>query len=305
MTDRNIDFELIMALAEESLPPAEAAAAEAALDEASRTELAAQRQALAALAGLAPAAMTVSERTNLREVVRSELHVSRAVELPVDTTRAKTPWYVKALPALGAAAALVLVVGIGLSSIGGLGGGSDDSAIQATTATEATAATTAATEAATAARSLLGDAESAPQSALDMADTTEATSVATAAAAAETEATADDGGFARMTLPDDLGAVSLSDLDEIDALTEEAAEALITNFPFTAFYLPDAAGEPGLTCWASVLDSIGLEGEILYMGTATIDGVAGEIYRTVSTDNELTIHVFTGPACDPVALIFP
>ena len=262
MTDRNIDFELIMALAEKSLPPAEAAAAEAALDEASRTELAAQRQALAALAGLAPAAMTVSERTNLREVVRSELHVSRAVELPVDTTRAKTPWYVKALPALGAAAALVLVVGIGLSSIGGLGGGSDDSAIQATTAAEATAA-------------------------------------------AETEATADDGRFARMTLPDDLGAVSLSDLDEIDALTEEAAEALITNFPFAAFYLPDAAGEPGLTCWASVLDSIGLEGEILYMGTATIDGVAGEIYRTVSTDNELTIHVFTGPACDPVALIFP
>ena len=106
MSDRNIDLELIMALAEDSLPPDEAAAAEAALGDASRAELAAQRQALAALSTIEPVSLRPGERARVRAAIRDELNLVPATEV-LRLEKAKTPWYVKALPALGAAAAVV------------------------------------------------------------------------------------------------------------------------------------------------------------------------------------------------------
>ena len=123
MADHDFDFELIMALAEGALSPTEAEAAEARLDDAAREELAIQRMAIAAMADMPEPAMSASERSSVRDAVRSELNLEPAPARPVPGATNARPWYVRFMPALGAAAALVIVVGIGVS--GGLGGGDD------------------------------------------------------------------------------------------------------------------------------------------------------------------------------------
>ncbi len=286
MTDRDLD--LIMALAEGSLPPDEAAAAEAALDDASRAELAAQRQALMALSELSPAALTAAERSTLRAAIREELHVAPApAARPLPAAR-PVPWYVRLLPALGATAAIVFVIGIGLNSLGGgddADTGADDAGVAAE-ATEATSATTAA------ASELSGVEESAPA----LAESIEPT--------AATEASA-QSDFARMMVPDNLGEVSLSDGDDIAAKVQRASEDLVEFFPYTVSELPAAASEPGLVCWGPLIEELRPGTLVDYMGEAIVDDQEAEVYRTVDDTGLVRIRIFDAVTCEPIADIIP
>lgn len=120
MNERAFDFDLIMALAAGEIPPEEAAKMEAALDAASRRELASQRAALQALGGLEQPVLDAGERRRLRAGVRAELgdvqteYLPRAAEGPRAARRYKRRKFrwTRALPALAAAAALVAAVGV-------------------------------------------------------------------------------------------------------------------------------------------------------------------------------------------------
>lgn len=284
MNDRDLD--LIMALAEGSLPPDEAAAAEAALDDASRAELAAHRQALAALSDLQPVALSSAERSALRAGVRAELRVGSA---PVTTPPPRpTPWYVRLLPALGAAAAVVFVIGIGLTSLNG-----GDDAGTAEMSADADAGATEATTAGTTASQLAGVEEAAPT--FSEAGTT------TAAA----EAPAAESDFARMMLPDDLGEVSLTDQEGLADKVQRAADDLVEFFPYTVSELPAAASEPGLLCWGPLIEDLRPGTLVDYMGQAVVDGQESEVYRTVDPDDVVHIRIFDAVTCDPIAEIIP
>lgn len=120
MNERAFDFDLIMALAAGEIPPEEAAEMEAALDAASRRELASQRAALQALGGLEQPVLDAGERRRLRAGVQAELgdvqteYLPRAAEGPRAARRYKRRKFrwTRALPALAAAAALVAAVGV-------------------------------------------------------------------------------------------------------------------------------------------------------------------------------------------------
>lgn len=302
MTNSHTDIELIMALAEETLPAAQAAAAEAALDDASRAELAVQRQALAALADLTAAEMTDAERTRIGDMIRSELHLGLTVDASPDARpeKGQQPWYLRALPVLGAAAALVLIVGIGLNSISFPPIGGSDSASQAASDVTVAAATTEATavgkvaeESAVFDRAVAEDFDDAAALAAESPMAAPATTTATVSPAS-------DGTLGRLTVPHDLGEVSLSDLDDIAARVEKAGDELFQDLSYSAARFIEA----GLVCWELILD----EGEgalVTYVGTATIDGTNTEVYRTEEPSGLITIHLFAGPTCDPVALIVP
>ena len=300
MTERNIDIELIMALAEGSLPAEEAAAAEASLSDAARAELASQRTALTALSQMSSTTLSDAERAHLRTTVRDEtsLSVAPVTALPL---RQHQPWYFRALPALGAAAALVVVVGIGVNSIGI--GGSDESETQANlvhdVATEA-ADLTADTEAAA---RLQGESTEEGQMVAPLA-TTGATS-ATTSMAADTAAEEDGGFRALMMLPDDLGEVSLSDLDQLVALVEQGVIRIVEFAPYALTALPEAAAQPGLICWQHLLDQEAFDSVIDYLGIASVNGEQGEVYRTVAVDASTTIYVFVGEECAAAAIVRP
>ena len=300
MTERNIDIELIMALAEGSLPAEEAAAAEASLSDAARAELASQRTALTALSQMSSTTQSDAERARLRTAVRDEVSLS-ATPVTALPLRQHQPWYFRALPALGAAAALVVVVGIGVDSIGI--GQNDEGVAQPTSvndlSTEA-AELTAATEAAS---RLQGESTEEGQMNAPLATTgaTSAATTMTADAVAE-----EDGGFDRlMMFPDDLGEISLSDLDQLVELVEQGVTRVVGFAPYAFTALPEAAAQPGLVCWQHVLDQEAFDSEIDYLGIATVDGEQGEVYRTVAVDASTTIYVFVGEECAAAAIVRP
>ncbi len=311
MTNSHTDIELIMALAEETLPAAQAAAAEAALDDASRAELAVQRQALAALADLTAAEMTDAERTRVGDMIRSELNLGLTVDASPDARpeKGQLPWYLRALPVLGAAAALVLIVGIGLNSISFPPIGGSDSASEAASDVTVAAATTGATavgkvaeEGAVFDRAVAEDFDDAAALAAEspMAAPATTTAAATEEAAAATVSPASDGTLGSLMVPHDLGEVSLSDLDDIAARVEKAGDELFQDLSYSAARFIEA----GLVCWELILDE-GEGAQMTYVGTATIDGTNTEVYRTEEPSGLITIHLFAGPTCDPVALIIP
>ena len=305
MTDRNIDLELIIAIAEESLPPEEAAAAEAALDDASRAELVAQRQALSALAQIRPATMSAGESSSLRSALRTELNLdaaTTAAALSPSTTR----WYVRMLPALGAAAALVFVVGIGLSSLGGV---SDESATAEKATSFDVAEAQADTEATEAASALLldgsasADEDAGPEARDPNLSTTRASTAADSPAATEEMAEGAALVFRLVIPPDDLGEVSVFDEEALAAVVNEAAGRIADFTPYPADSLDFTASEPGLVCWTFIESNVGPETQIDYLGTATVDGEPGEVYRTLEKNGEGVIYVILVNDCEPIGLI--
>jgi hypothetical protein len=114
------DPELIAALAEGRLPPAEAAALEREIgaDPAAASELAAQRRALHAITALAPATLSDPERQRLRSSVAAELGLDTAPE-PLSTRPRRTrriPWPAVAVAAASLVAIVAVVPGLGLLS---------------------------------------------------------------------------------------------------------------------------------------------------------------------------------------------
>lgn len=288
MNERNnIDFELIMSLAEGTLPPEEAQAAEQALDDAALAELEAQRLALAAL-GEAPAiTLTAAERQALRGSVRDALHLSPAMPTaPASPAPRLWRW----LPGLAGAAALVLVIGVGASVIqtGGDDAAEDATAAEAPTAAlEATSEMLGATEADQNLQRGADDAAEAEEAfvapeeaAADESAGTEATEAATttAAAAETTLAEGGDGdlGFTPQLVATDLGDLESSDLraiqDAIDRARVEAGDA----FPYDVRYLEEATASIDFVCWPEVAD---LDADlVLLTGFAIVDGADSEVY---------------------------
>jgi hypothetical protein len=300
MTDQHNDIELIMELAEGSLPANEAALIEASLDDDAREELAEQRLALVLLSDISAESLTASERSSLRSAVMAEINLE-PISPPV---AAKAPWYensryLKALPALGAAAAIVFVVGIGLNSVGG----SSDEA--APTAEMAEAEQTVATEAVAAAEM----ADSAVSG--DRVSDTEATAATTAMteAPAETTAAAEEAStdgavdFAVPMVSDTLGELDLSDLTALALLVEDGAKRLKEYTPYAAFRLPDAATPQGLVCWTDLLELINHDDEIAYLGRAAIGGEDAEVYRIIDPQGTATIYVYLAAECSIAAIV--
>ena len=298
MTERNIDIELILAIAEGSLRAHEAAAAEVSLDDAASAELAHQRQALEALSEMSSVALSETERNDLHRELREKLHLHDEVSEPsVAAGRAHQPWYARALPALGAIAALVLVVGIGLNSIGGRN--ADMAAVSPDEEPES-------------APDSVSQLSSASDDGSELVRSTEAVTMSTEAAAEETlallsptDSESDSGLVGLMMFPDDLGEISLNDPDQLAALVEEGATRVREFAPVAYSDLPEAATQPGLVCWQALLGQETPASEIDYLGTASVDGESGEVYRSVGGDGTVTISVFTGESCTAAATLLP
>lgn len=118
------DIEIIMALAEGSLDPEAAAAAQ--IDVASCAEcsldLEMQKSALASLDEIPQAALTEMESARLRRNVRQELGITRPTAETVTPKRRRMP-----LAALGTAAAVLVAVVVAAPALNMIGGSSDDS----------------------------------------------------------------------------------------------------------------------------------------------------------------------------------
>lgn len=125
----NHDQDLIAALAEGTLDGAAAAAASADIAGCSTcsADLAAQRTAIVAMAGVSPVALTAAESARLRSAVASAIGIE-PTPTPVSAPRARrTPWGAIAI----AAASLAGIVGV-VPVIGLLSQGSNDSAAATT-----------------------------------------------------------------------------------------------------------------------------------------------------------------------------
>ena len=113
------DFELIAAIAEGELSPAEQAAAEATLAscEDCRSDLELQREALAFIRAAGPVKMTDLERATIHRNVQAAVRPAS----PTSLSKPSVPWFQRLMPAMAAAAALLVVVGIGSVLVNGAG----------------------------------------------------------------------------------------------------------------------------------------------------------------------------------------
>ena len=242
------DFELILAIAEGALGPAEQAAAEALLApcQVCRTDLQLQREALAALQAAPPVFMTASERASFHRTVAENL-----IPVPQKThPQPNLPWFQRLMPAMAAAAALLVIVGVGSILVDRTAG--TDAAAEATTTAAATN--------------------------LDQADLRE--EAADTAGAAEL----DNGAGATTTAPalaaspvsvvEEYGSVSSADLADI-AAQMKTSEPTDGGEGYPLDFLRSPAFEPSLVC----ADTANSAGRITAIGRATVDGDDVEIYR--------------------------
>lgn len=310
MADSDFNIDLILALADGSMEPDAAAAAEAALSPAEREELAAHRVALAALADAPDVRLRDAERADLRASVRAEINLPDAPEaVAAPASPRPTPWYTGLLPALGAAAALVLVVGIAIN-LGDRGG--DDSAEDF--ATDAPAAeqlgdvravedTTATTAAASAAESAVADDGSFQEEAAG----DDSAAPTTTAAAATTTTAADEAPVDR-SLPrvfPPIGDYTSEDL--ADRVADEIVDVFadIEGYPFDVALVPfiiDASTPPPLVCADVALEQVEEATSVIGAGIGTFDGGRAEIYG-FETDGGLVAVVVAAPSCEPVAIV--
>ncbi len=239
--------------------------------------------------------MSTDERHDLRARLRTDLGLTTPASPATPARPAHTPWYVRALPALGAAAALVFVVGIGLST---LGDGDD-----ADTAAETIAAEEVDTETVDRTSGLTG----ADSDALELAPpaTTFATTQSAESAAAPADDAGVDGAVPRMMTPDNLGALTLSDLQQLESRVDRAADDLFSFFPLDRDELPLAASEPGLLCWDHLLDEF--EGALVvdYMGVASVDSVESEVYRLMDSTGTTFIVILDEAGCSITQVLEP
>ncbi|MDR9450029.1 MAG: hypothetical protein RI637_02320, partial [Acidimicrobiia bacterium] len=105
------DFELIAAVAEGALSPTEQAAAEATLASCQdcRSDLELQREALAFIRTARPVKMTDLERAMIHRTVLAAVGPTSSTSL----SKPSVPWLQRLMPAMAAAAALLVVVGVG------------------------------------------------------------------------------------------------------------------------------------------------------------------------------------------------
>ena len=253
----NHDFELIAAIAEGEMSPAEQEAAEASLATCAtcQTDLELQREALAVLWDSPPVTMTDLERATLHR------NVSRATTLvvPSRASRPTAPWFQRLMPAMAAAAALLVVVGVGSVLVNG----ADD----ADTALETTVAATESQRAA--------DEESAAESAggAEFDDLAEPTTT-TMGLLAPTASIVEDYG--------EISSAALKNLALAIASEQQQQE------DGGAYDLDRVSLEQPLVCAEIVAE----EGTITFAARATVDGEPVEIYR-----RDGLIEVFSTADC--------
>lgn len=239
------DFNLIAAIAEGAMSPADQAVAETSLAacDACQTDLELQREALAVLRESSPLTMTDIERAAVhRNVLAAITPTTKTVVL-----RPKDPWFQRLIPAMAAAAALVVVVGVGSVLING---GSD-----ADTAADTTAAALAGESLRdTADEESAGSTGGAPFD--DAADATTTTMQMLAPTATMVEDYGNITGDALKNLAIELGSVQESD-------------------DGAAYDLERVSLDAALVCAEIVAE----EGTITFAARATVDGDAVEIYR--------------------------
>lgn len=234
------DFDLIAALAEGPIPRDDSvlAGCPQCLE-----ELEMQRLALGALRSAPRPAMTELERTRLHQVVAAVTATAKK-----EKTTARAPWFQRLMPAMAAAAALLVVVGIGSVLVGGPGEGADDEA--ETTFAEAATTTT-----------QMADTEPAVQE--DMAEGMPAeTTTAPALAAVPTV--------------EDFGIVSNTELQERAAALQDTQRVAEESLGFSAEELFDIAQASELLCAEEAAEAAG--DAIVAIARAVVDGQKVEIY---------------------------
>lgn len=254
------DLELIAAIAEGALAPGDLTAAEDAVAscEDCSTDLQLQREALFALQGAPPVAMSDLERATLHRNVAQNLGPA---EHRSDNLQ-KVPWFQRLMPAMAAAAALLIVVGIG--SILADGPAAD-------LAAGTTSAATNAQQQAPAAEELAED-----SGGMGLMDEAEATTTTAAAGEGTTS-----------TGIQDFGPISATDLEDIAAQLQISEPADGAN-TYTVESLRSPSIDPALICAETAAD----DGPIDAIGRAAIDGSPVEIYRTGEV-----VTVYTTPDC--------
>ncbi len=254
------DFDLIAAIAEGSMVPEEAAAAEATLVQcpSCREELSLQRYALAALKAAPSPVLSDLERARIHRAVESAVAERR----PGAVRRPAAPWYQRLVPVMAAAAALLVVVGIGSVLSNGE---------QADQAVDTTAAGAAPADQERAAL------EPEPTLALD-----------TAEVAAE-----DAEGLTTTTLA---ASYSPPVVVELGSITEEELSGISRDYFNARFEQAPAAPSAGeqadeqsLLC-AEAAETYGVGAQMI--ATATVDGQAVEIYFLAEV-----AYVFETPDC--------
>ncbi len=251
MADHELDHELILALAEGTLPAEEAATAEAALDDEAREELAIQRMAIESLQSIPEPQLSAGERSLLRASVRDAIYLTAPAQ--PQPRPASAPWYTRLFPVLAGAAALVLVVGIGLN----IGGGGDDGA-DTFAADDGAASETTGPVSDLAGNLRAPEAEAPAEAAAEAAEPVETTMAAAAqdmADATGAEEAAEAPGFTGLSTP------PFNVVGDLNPLTGRLEEALLAyreqspSEPLPLELVEEWAAQVGAQCAAVAVDT--------------------------------------------------
>ncbi len=240
------DFDVIAAIAEGDLGPAQQQAAEAQLESCQdcRKDLQLQREALVLLRSAPTVNMTDLERAAIRRGVAQHI----GPEVLTSRLQPKTPWFQRLMPVMSAAAALLVVVGVGSVLVNG----SND------------------------AGSSSGTTSAAPG---DGAETSIAEEMAEMSGALSDEAvepttTTMAFGAPGVSNIQEYGPISRTDLADI-ATQLKTSEPTAAENAYSADDLRSLSLEPALVC----ADVAITDGSVTAIGRATVDGDPVEIYR--------------------------
>lgn len=296
MTEHSFDLELIMAIAEGTIPPDEAATAERALDEQGRTELASQRKAIAALSEAPAPALSDAERLAMRAAVRSAINLDAApakVRAPAQTN----PWYFRFLPVAAGLAVAIAVVGIGITTIGGIGFGAAD---ETSESFENVGAELAEGDSRDGAARLAGVDETAEDS-IESGGADSAAAPATEAAdqnyAATTAAATEGAQVFEFSVA--LDPIDSRDLEQIRAVVRDALSDPELVFAMANDF-EDSAATLGRVCLFQSADGPDPGDNVLLALSAIIDGEDGELY-VVEKGAAATIYLYSIDECTLVA----
>ncbi len=241
------DTELIAAIAAGDMSREEQAAAEASLASCKvcRTDLQLQREALEALAAAPPVMMNDLERAAVRRQVWTAVtsDATRPDSLP------RAPWFQRWIPAMAAAAALLVVVGVGSVLVGD--SAETDLAVEATTAPTENLRATADEE---------------------MAEAPSAGALDDVAEAAPTPMAALDSPGSVVV---EYGSISSEGLQDVALSLGASLEAAEADGYVSPSDLQSPSPEPALACAEVALEN----GPISAIGRASVEGDGVEIYR--------------------------
>ena len=239
------DFELITAIAQGAMKPHEQAVAEASLAscESCNTDLQLQREALAALHTAPAVIMTDFERAALHRYVAAQ----RTAVDKRSGWKPTVPWFQRLLPAMAAAAAVLVVVGVGTVFVNRVG---DADLVAETTTAAGQSPYPAADEGKAEARS------GAPND-----DTAEAPTTMAALGAPQSSI-------------EEYGSITSAELANIAGRMGSFEESDAAD-DYSADRLRSLSLDPALICSDVALG----EGTITAIGRATVDGDGVEIYQ--------------------------